>query len=151
MSRMTTRIAALIGAAGLAFAGNALAEDNRWIVHFAPGQSSAGLAAVQNIGGQLERDLTPAGVNAAAFTIPEAALNGIQNNPNVAFIEEDLRRYPMAQSVPFGIPMVQADLVSPGLNKRTVCIIDSGYIARFAQSRSAVGRRRGLRLDEGGR
>lgn len=127
MATRTNRITALLGAAALACAGLASAEDNRWIVHFAPGQSSAGLAAVQNAGGQLQRDLTPAGVNAAAITIPEAALNGLLNNPNVSFIEEDVRRYPMAQSVPFGIPMVQADLVAPGPGKRTVCIIDSGY------------------------
>lgn len=125
--RTTTRIAALVGAVGLACASVASAEDNRWIVHFTPGQSSAGLAAVQAAGGQLQRDLTPAGVNAAAITIPAAALNGLQNNPNVAFIEEDVRRYAMAESMPFGIPMVQADVVAPGNGQRTVCIIDSGY------------------------
>ncbi|NKI36548.1 S8 family serine peptidase [Wenzhouxiangella sp. XN79A] len=129
MSNFTNSVAALCGAIGLAFAGSALAEDDRWIVHFNPGQSSAGIAAAQNAGGQLKRDLTPAGINAVAIEIPEAALNGLRNNPNVAFIEEDVRRYPMAESVPFGIPMVQAGAggLQPGNGKRTVCIIDSGY------------------------
>ena len=113
--------------AALLFCVPALADDDRWIVHFEPGKSSDGRAAIQASGARVERDLAPAGVNAVAVTIPEAALSGLRSNPNIAFVEEDVRRYPMAESVPYGITKVQADVVAPGTGNRKVCIIDSGY------------------------
>lgn len=66
--------------------------------------------------------------NAMAVNLPQKALTALHNNPNVEFAEEDVKRYPMAESLPFGIPMVQADQVSDVLaGNQTVCIIDSGY------------------------
>ncbi|MGH9362484.1 MAG: S8 family serine peptidase, partial [Thermoanaerobaculia bacterium] len=66
--------------------------------------------------------------NAAAAKIPAQALNGLRNHPAIEYVEEDVRRYPLAQTVPYGIPMVQADQVSDGAAaNRKVCIIDSGY------------------------
>lgn len=47
---------------------------------------------------------------------------------NVASVEPDPRRYPMAQSQPWGIANVQADQLSDNeAGNKTVCIIDSGY------------------------
>jgi subtilisin family serine protease len=46
----------------------------------------------------------------------------------VRYIEADPRRYPLSQTTPYGIPMVQADQVSDsGAGARKVCVIDSGY------------------------
>lgn len=90
-------------------------------------------------------------------TLPAAALDGIRRNPHVSNVESDAERYPiastretvdlgrmatldvMAQSVPYGIDMVQArdvwdadgngtiDAGAPTGAGRTVCIIDTGY------------------------
>lgn len=55
-------------------------------------------------------------------------------DPEVDYIEVDQKRYlfdvitPMAQSTPYGIPMVQANLVSDANAANTkVCVIDTGY------------------------
>jgi len=120
---------ALTVAVGLALGSTAaLAEDNRYIIQFQPGAAAQGKAAVQAFGGEVHVDLTERSVNAIAATLPPQALNGLRNNPNIAIIESDSRVFPMADEVPYGITMVQANLVSDGLaGNRTICVIDSGY------------------------
>ncbi|MFU8833438.1 MAG: S8 family serine peptidase, partial [Wenzhouxiangella sp.] len=55
-------------------------------------------------------------------------LEGLQNNPNIINIEVDSRVYPMADEVPFGVTMVQGDLVSDQFTgNQRICVIDSGY------------------------
>jgi subtilisin family serine protease len=81
-------------------------------------------------------------MDAMAVELPAAAVARLARNPNVAYVEEDVKRYPLAattpstgtpyatgQLVPYGIPMVQADkLVGTGSPvARKICIIDSGY------------------------
>jgi subtilisin family serine protease len=81
------------------------------------------------------------GMNAMAVEVPVQALKGLEKNPNVEYVEEDVVReafsgatastgtpYLLGQKVPYGIKMVQADLL-PDTNaaNRKVCIIDSGY------------------------
>lgn len=59
---------------------------------------------------------------------PEA-LRALRNDPNVEYIEEDPIRVPMAQSIPFGINMVQAiEAAAAGADGDgvLVCIVDSG-------------------------
>jgi subtilisin family serine protease len=50
-------------------------------------------------------------------------------NPTVLRIEADPKRYPLAQTTPFGISMVQAPAVVAGADIAAikVCVIDSGY------------------------
>src|SRR5262249_47838206 len=49
----------------------------------------------------------------------------------VKSVEIDPPRHLMSQTVPYGIPMVQADLVSDqNVGNRKVCIIDSGYFIK---------------------
>lgn len=65
--------------------------------------------------------------NAIAADLPAAALKKLQADPAVDFIEADLPRFPMAQQVPYGYTMVQADQVSDQFaSNQTVCVIDSG-------------------------
>ncbi len=114
---------------------------------------------------EVERALQAAGarfhytfdrLNAFVVTVPEAALQGLANNPNVVDIEEDVPRYLFAprnplpqkvqtaptmatgQTVPYGIDMVQArdvwdadrdGIIDPGAPTGagiTVCVIDTG-------------------------
>ena len=121
-------IAALMIAALMLFAGAALAQGpdpDRHIVQFSErGNSAAARQAIARAGGEVLLEL-PA-VNAVAARIPARALQGLRNNPNIELIEQDSPRYPMAQTVPFGIPMVQADQVSDVAGAIKVCVIDSG-------------------------
>ena len=114
-------------------------ETTRVIVAFKPGAKAAVKAVVGNLKGAVKHEIF--GANAMAIEVPLAALKGLENNPNVDYIEEDAKRYPLAltspstgtpyaagQLVPYGIKQVQADLLSDSVAaNRKVCIIDSGY------------------------
>ena len=115
-------------------------ETTRVIVAFKPGTAAQGKAAVQAVRGKVKLELSEQ--NAMAIEVPVQALKGLQNNPNIEYIEEDSLRYPFAltypssapyqtgQLVPYGIKNVQADLLPSGdalTSNRKVCIIDSGY------------------------
>ncbi|RUO45858.1 S8 family serine peptidase [Pseudidiomarina donghaiensis] len=70
--------------------------------------------------------------NAMAIEVPHSAIHGLMNNPNVISVTPDEKREILSTQwepgKPYGIEMVQADLVSDSAaGTRTVCIIDSGY------------------------
>jgi serine protease len=124
-----TRLArlGLIAPIALLFSSVAGAEgDGRYMVKFRDFGGAA--QAVAAAGGRVVHELGPQ--RAIAAYLPEQALEGLRRNPNVEYVEVDPRRYPMAQTVPYGIGMVQAtDTSFPGTGQSdvTVCIIDSGY------------------------
>jgi len=99
-------------------------DPDRYIVSFL--DVGKGKAALRAAGASVQLELDR--YEAAAAHIPPQALKGLRNNPHIEYIEEDVLRYPLAQTMPWGIPAVQADLVSDSAaGNRTVCIIDSGY------------------------
>ena len=101
-------------------------SSTRYLVKF--NDHARGLDAARGAGGTIALDLPEH--SAAAVELPAAALAALQANPNVEYIEPDAPRYPLAQTVPYGIQMVQAtDPVFSGgaAAGKTVCIIDSGY------------------------
>jgi serine protease len=111
-------------------------DPDRFIVKFA--DSARGRAAVAAAGGQIVLDL-PA-VAAAAARLPAQARQALANNPNIEYIEPDVPRYATAETSPYGIAMVQANLVSDAsAGNRTVCIIDSGYDATHEDLPPATG------------
>lgn len=106
------------------------ADQERVIVQFKPGSKAQVERVVQRAGGQKNVDL--ARYDAMAVTLPSAALKGLQNNPNVVYVEEDAPRQLLSTEfepgTPYGIVQVQADQVSDvAAGSRKVCIIDSGY------------------------
>ncbi len=162
----------------------AAADTTRVIVAYKPTAASAIKQAVavaragkQALGPQeVEMALADAKVvnfpsgtmSAMAIELPTASIAELSRNPNVAFVEKDLKRYlfghgglrtsssspsstedgkrdlqaasggltspstgnpyAIGQLVPYGIKMVQADLLaSTNASNRKVCIIDSGY------------------------
>ncbi len=141
-------LALLVGLIGAstAFAG---AEKVRVMVQFAPGKGAAVERALKGAGAEFHYAFED--LQAFAVSLPQAALAGIQNNPNVVLVEEDAPRYPIgvmpsvqtmslpSQVVPYGIDMVQArdvwdadrdgavDSGAPTGSGRKVCIIDSGF------------------------
>jgi subtilisin family serine protease len=131
---------ALCFASAVLYAGSAAAADStRVIVAFKPGAAASVKSATAAARGSVKHEIF--GMNAMAIEVPVQALKGLQNNPNVEYVEEDVPRYAFAtetpstgspyqlgQMVPYGIPLVQADqLPDTNAGSRKVCIIDSGY------------------------
>ncbi len=78
-------------------------------------------------------------VNASVAELTPRQLQAMTADPAVEYIEEDHKRYLMdvpgilAQTTPYGITMVQANLVSDANAGNTkVCVIDTGYTLSHA-------------------
>lgn len=112
-------------------------NDGRYMIEFH--NFNGATAAVRAAGGSPIHEFPDMRVVAAR--LPEQALRGLQNNPNVKLIAPEQRRYPLAtwndssvsgETTPYGIQMVQANVapftgITGAITNRTVCIIDSGY------------------------
>ncbi len=102
------------------------ADQQRVVVSYKAGGKGPVMAALNKSKGEIHHELDS--LNAVAVTLPTAALNGIGRNPHVDYVEADELRYPLAQTTPYGIPMVEANQVVLGSeSNQKVCIIDSGY------------------------
>jgi len=146
MARQDTRashsfsicLAALVAAGVFGSAQAAAPDTTRVIVAFKPGAKAALKGVVSAAKGAVKHEIF--GMDAMAIEVPAVALKGLENNPNVEYIEEDVLRQPFAlttpstgtpyasgQLVPYGIKLVQADQLSDSAAaNRKVCIIDSG-------------------------
>jgi subtilisin family serine protease len=147
IQKRNTRASKIVPALGLCFAavaaaysGSALAasDTTRVIVAFKPGAKAAVKALVAASKGSVKQEIF--NMDAMAVEVPNTALKGLENNPNVEYIEEDVIRKPFSlttpstgtpyatgQLVPYGIPLVQADQLSDAnVGNRKICIIDSG-------------------------
>lgn len=102
---MNSRSRWFLPALALALAASTLAgaapDRARVWVEFAPGSAAAVGGALRQAGGQIHYRFDH--LSAYAVTLPAAALPGFARNPNVVLIEDDPKRFPMAQSVPYGI------------------------------------------------
>ncbi len=105
-------------------------ETSRYIIQYKDGQGSGVYEALSRAGAKIARELPSH--NAVAAEIPGATLWRLARNQNVEYLEEDVKRYPLATqfepNMPYGIPMVQANLVVENIAspEKMVCIIDSG-------------------------
>jgi subtilisin family serine protease len=136
---MAIRLCLATLAAGVMCSAGAAADTTRVIVAFKPGAAAKIKSAVTATHGAVKLEIF--GMNAMAVEVPTQALKGLENNPNVEYVEEDVKRVPfsgttpstgtpylLGQQVPYGIKMVQADqLPDTNTANRKVCIIDSGY------------------------
>jgi subtilisin family serine protease len=132
-------LTALVAAGVFGSAQAAPPDNTRVIVAFKPGSAAQVKSLVSAARGAVKHEIF--GMNAMAIEVPAVALKGLENNPNVDYIEEDVLRQPFAltspstgspyqlgQQVPYGIKLVQADqLPDSATANRKVCIIDSGY------------------------
>jgi len=156
MSKLTKPLAiascsllALAVNTALANTANKTTEDNRYIIKYK--DSSLGLskqqdyvlsqhkrtkdailAQLSNNSSKLKRQGAKvhhllAEQRAIAAELRPGMVNLLKADPAIELIEVDQRRYPMMQQVPYGFPLVQADLVSDEFaGNQTVCVIDSG-------------------------
>lgn len=129
--------AGLLGTAGYAEA----AAAEQVVVAFKPNQDRAVRAWLARQGARTVHDLGE--VHAVSVRLAPRALEALRRHPGVAWVEPDYEMRLMrtaskaakpitaavaGETVPYGIPMVQADQVSDAAaGNRTVCIIDSGY------------------------
>jgi subtilisin family serine protease len=139
-SRIVPALGLCMAALAVAFAGSASAapDTTRVIVAFKPGTAGNVKSAVAAARGAVKQDIF--NMNAMAVEVPTVALQGLQRNPNVEYVEEDVIRKPFSlttpstgvpytsgQLVPYGIKLVQADQLSDAnTSNRKICIIDSG-------------------------
>lgn len=72
----------------------AAAADDRCIVKFKEGKGPAVKALMEKNGGRSALALEKH--SAMAADLPAGALNALRNNPNVDYVEQDVKRYPMA-------------------------------------------------------
>lgn len=119
----------LSSSAALAVPGNTGADRVRVIVAYKDGQRGPAQRALSMAGAEVHYDF--AARRGYAVTVPAVAVEALSRNPAVEYVELDPRRYPMAQSVPYGIGLVDAAAVSDAAaSNTTVCIIDSGIDGR---------------------
>lgn len=81
-------------------------DPDRVMIKFRPGTAAQAENAIRAAGGRIHLQVTNERVFAA--TVPAQALAGLRNNPNVEYVEADAPRYPVGQTVPYGINNVQA-------------------------------------------
>jgi serine protease len=118
-------LALLLLSLGLAQAAQP-AQERVW-VQFNPGAKVPAQSALAAAGAEFHYTFDE--LNAFAVSLPSQAIAGLQRNPNIKLIEPDPKRYPMNQTVPFGIQMVQAPkawAVGATGEGVLVCVIDSG-------------------------
>ena len=123
-------------------------DTRRMIIAFKNGKGKAAAeAAASKVYHRFDKQ------NAVAASIPPQAMQGLLKNPNIEYVEMDAPRYPLGNKhastnlrggslgagskqrprrqlvdeIPYGIPMVQADELSPGAYPTKICIIDSGF------------------------
>jgi subtilisin family serine protease len=103
------------------------AERARVYVVYKDGQRGNAARALAMAGAEVHYDF--AGLRGYAVSVPAVALEGLSHNPAIEFVEQDPKRHLMAETTPYGIKSVQADLVQAASNagNTQVCIIDSGY------------------------
>jgi subtilisin family serine protease len=109
----------------LLFVLNASSADKRYFIQFDRVDTEAE-NRVREVGGKIVHRFDEYRVVSAWLS--EAAVQRMKDSSRVKKIELDPERHLMAQTVPYGIPMVQADLLSDEFSgNRKVCIIDSGF------------------------
>ena len=108
-------------------------DNNAAYTNYATNKTINNALAVKNkiksLGAKIRAEYPSINVISAELTAKDIQI--LSNDSSVDYVEEDLQRHFMAQSVPYGISMVQADQVddsvaSANAGGKKICIIDSG-------------------------
>jgi len=103
---------------------NAAPPERVWVV-YKDGGKGAIARALRGANAEIHYEMD--NLNAYVASMPSAAVRGLSRNPNIDYIEADVKRYPLGETIPYGIEAVQALEVSDAqAGNRMICIIDSG-------------------------
>ncbi|NNE57071.1 MAG: S8 family serine peptidase [Hellea sp.] len=101
-------------------------QSERYIIKYKAFKGPQIASDIMAGNGKIAKNIDRQNVMAAHMT--GSQMQVLMGNPNIESIEIDPKRYLLAESTPYGIGMVQADLVSDAsVGNRTVCIVDTGY------------------------
>ncbi|MCA1714646.1 MAG: S8 family serine peptidase, partial [Gammaproteobacteria bacterium] len=128
--KLVAALGVALAAAAAGISTQAASPQTRVWVKFTPGASAQVESQLRAAGGKIHYKF--ANLRAFAVSVPEQALAGLRNNPNIEYIEADAPRRVYGETVPYGIPRVQApEAVSVGADGTgiKVCVIDSGIHA----------------------
>ncbi len=130
-SRRTILQGVTAGAVGTALVGKATAADEgEYIVGLAPGSDRG---AVRQAAQSVRKELEFGEIGSAiSGRFSEQAVEALQNNPNVRYVEQNGRMHALGQETPYGIEKVEADVAIE--NGETgdgvsVAVIDTGIDA----------------------
>ncbi|WP_255194399.1 S8 family serine peptidase [Natronobeatus ordinarius] len=104
--------------------------SGRYIVGIDPGTASQARVAADDV--HREFDFGELGEAVSGF-FPEEALKGLQNNPNVRYIEENGQMHALGETVPYGIEITDADdAIASGHSGGgvSIAILDTGIDAQ---------------------
>ncbi len=97
-------------------------DPDRYIVKLKSGERIS--PSLEAFGGSVLLDLPS--VQASVAQLDPSAVDALRQDPSVEYVEPDAPRYLFGQTTPYGITLVQGNLISPAdTANRTVCIIDS--------------------------
>ncbi|MBM7095189.1 S8 family peptidase [Bacillus sp. H-16] len=99
----------VFGGAGGFGSAESSGETKEYLVGFEPGAAASAVNAsntVTALGGDVEHEFGFADI--IHVSLPEQAVAGLENNPNVAFVEENVEVQAYAQEVPYGIEQIGA-------------------------------------------
>ena len=85
--------------------------EKDYIVGFKSGVKTASVKKdiIKESGGKVDKQFRI--INAAKAKLDKEALKEVKNDPDVAYVEEDHVAHALAQTVPYGIPLIKADKV----------------------------------------
>jgi hypothetical protein len=71
-------------------------------------------------------------IDAVVAEMDKSLVSGLGEDSNIAYVEGDIERYLMAETVPWGIPAIQADNISvpppdPNAPCFKICVVDDGF------------------------
>jgi len=113
----------------LAASSAANADDERYKIRFKDGYGDEVERAVKDIKGKRVKRRGKRERRLLAADLTRAQLRQLRKNQRIESIEIDERRYLMAETTPYGLPMVQYSAgLAQSAAQRKICIVDTGYL-----------------------
>ena len=82
---------------------------------------------VRAFGGEIKSEYSI--IPAIACSLPEEAIEALQRNPKISYIEKDMEAHALIEEIPWGVDHIEADLVQDSGNEGAgvkIAIIDTG-------------------------
>ena len=101
-------------------------ETQRYIVKYQANTKYLVAAEIERLKGEIKLAIDNHRLFSVDLSVDQ--IEALSARAEIEFIEIDPKRYLMAETVGYGIPMVEASLVSESVvDPRKVCIIDTGF------------------------